>query len=453
MHLGKRARNIYTILFVLLLTATTVSLAFNRSIWLDESFSLRWSVLPFSSFIKRIQLDVCPLYLFLMRIVLTLTGESLLAAKLFSAVALFLIFMLAATFVRKNFGLKSMTFMGLFLISMPMLMSRAVEVRMYTWAFLWVILSCAQMYYLVTDKNTKKHWILFTIFSLAGCYTHYFAVLSLVVLYVGLFVFYVFTKNWKEFKSWLICSVVTVLVYLPWVPNILSQTNSETTSWIPGQSSFFDVLRLMFYTNIPRTDMFFLVLIAGFCVIGFVLFCKYKTPELYWSLVCMSTYWLVWIFGIVFEVISRPILTRKYLMIPLCATILGLSYVCKYINKYIVAAICAVLLLVSIDVYQTVYKQEYGTKVEETLQFAEEYIKDTDIVLGDTDGMSIVVSYYFPERQILTDIYEESYDYLWYFDSEGTLDVNRLADNQISYIDYGEYGFDITFNIYYLYRE
>lgn len=453
-RLSERMKRVYTILFVGFLTVVVVSLAFNKSIWLDEGFSLRWSMLPTEAFVKRITLDVCPLYLIMLRFVLTITGGNLIAAKLFSATAIVLIFILiGAIFIRKEFGLKSMTFLGLFLICMPMIMNRAVEIRMYSWAFLWILLSCSQMYYLIGKNTERKNWILFTLFSLAGAYTHYFCVLTLVVIYVGMLVYFLFSRNVKKIKAWMICAIVTVLGYLPWVPVILQQTKSETTSWIPNQTSIWNVLRTMFCTNIPRSDKIFLLIIALFCLFGVILFIKYKTVELYWSLVCMSALWLVWIFGLIFEACARPILTSKYLSIPLCATIVGMSSLCKYINKYIWIGLCALCLVFGFDVYHTVYTQEYGTKVNETLQFAEEHFKDGDIIISDAGSLCSVIPYYFPNSRQIDDVYRSAYDYLWYFDTGELLDMEQLQNNDIAYIDYGNYGFDVAFEILYLYRK
>lgn len=346
-----------------------------------------------------------------------------------------------------------MTFLGLFLVSMPMVMKRAVEVRMYTWAFLWLMLACGQMYKILTGENVKKNWILFTVFSLAAAYTHYFAVLTLVIIYAGAGGYFLFTKAFDKFRSWLWCCAVIIVGYLPWTPIVLRQTGSETTSWIPGQTNVLDVLRSMFATNIARSDIFFLLVLALFWLYGLVLFFKKRTPEIFWSLLCMSCVWAIWVFGLAFELISRPILTRKYLMIPLCVTILGMSYLCKYINKYVVLALCILLIIVGIDVYKTVWQEEYGTKVEDTLQFAREHFEPGDIIAFDAGSLSSVVPYYFPESRQIEDIYSDEYEELWYLDVEQSLDFDKLKENQISYQEYGDYGFDVEFKIYYLFRE
>ena len=92
MFQSEKSRKIFTIVFVSVLTLIPVTLCFNRSVWLDEAFSLRFSMWPFPDFFQRIKLDVCPLYLITLRMVLTLTSNSLLAAKLFSVAAVFLLF-------------------------------------------------------------------------------------------------------------------------------------------------------------------------------------------------------------------------------------------------------------------------------------------------------------------------------------------------------------------------
>lgn len=455
MFQGEKKRKIFSIVFIGILTLLPVSLCFNQSVWTDEAFSLRWSMWPLPEFWERITLDVCPLYLILLRIVLTITNNSLLAAKLFSVLAVFLLFLTGAVFVRKNCGCKAMVFYCLFLLFTPMMLKKSVEVRTYTWAFLWVSLSCVQMYYLLKKDAEKKNWILFTVCSLAAAYTHYFAVLTLVIVYAGLLLFFLFTRNFRQVKAWLLCALVTIIGYLPWVPVILRQTKSVTTSWIPASSSRLGILRDMFATDIAGVENIYILLLVAFFVFGLVLFCKYRTPELYWSLVCMSLVWGVLIFGLVFEKLSRPVLVDRYLMIPFCASILGMSYLCKYIPRWLLALPCAFFIFMGVGIYQNVYEEEYHTLTDETLQFAEENIREGDIICYDADSLSSVVPYYFPHMsEESPDVYSGAYDHLWYFDVFQTLDLEKLENQGIRYLSHGEYGFDnVNFTIYYVYRE
>lgn len=181
-----KTRKLFAVVFVVILTIIPLSLCFNQSVWLDEAFSLRWSMLPFPDFVERVVGDVHPpFYYLLLRIVLTLTNNSLFAAKIFSVTAVTLLLVIGAVFVRKEFGCKAMIFYGLFVLFNPMMLKKAVEIRMYTWAFLSVTCSSVQMYYLLKQSPKRKNWILFTLSGVAAAYTHYFAALSLVVVYAG----------------------------------------------------------------------------------------------------------------------------------------------------------------------------------------------------------------------------------------------------------------------------
>lgn len=451
----EKNRNIFTIVWICILTAIPVSLCFNRSVWLDEAFSLRWSMWPFPDFLQRIQLDVCPLYLITLRIVLTLTNNSLLAAKLFSVLAVFLLFLVGAFFVEKNFGCKAMIFYDLFLLFAPMMLKKSVEVRTYTWAYFWVTASCVEMYFLLKGSTEVKRWVLFTLFSLAAAYSHYFAVLTLVIVYAGMLLFFLATRNVRQIKAWLLCSLATILGYLPWLPVIFRQTNSETTSWIPESTSRLGILRDMFTTDRSYGANIYIILMIAFLVFGFVLFCKYRTAEFYWSCLCMSLMWGVLFMGLVFEKLSRPILVDRYLMIPFCASVLGISYLCRYLPKYLLMLPCAFFLFVGAGGYQKVYQEEYDTLTDKTLQFAEEHIEEGAIILYDSENLSSVIPYYFPElSEEAPDIYEGDYKALWYFDVENSLEPERLEAAGIYCLSYGEYGFDnVNFTIYYVYRE
>lgn len=451
-----KIENIGMTIFVIILTLIPVSLCFNRNIWLDEGFSLRWSMLPFPDFLQRMKLDVCPFYLSILRIVLTLTNENIYGAKLFSVLPIVLILIIGVTFVRRRFGEKTAVFFCLFILFTPMMLKKAVEIRMYSWAYLLVVFSAVEMYKLISNTYTKKDWILFTISGIAGAYTHYFAIFALAVIYGGMFVFFVFTKNRKQVKSWLICAVITVFAYLPWVPNVLNQSSSATTSWIQPSTSRLGPIRGMFYSNIPYTEHIFLLLLLGFMLLGVVLFCKHRTFELYWSLVCMSTVWCVLIFGHVFEKISRPILVDRYLMIPLCVSILGMTGVCKYVSKYLLIYPCIFFCIVGITTYPEIYQEEYVTNTEKTLSFAEEYIAEDAIIVTDVDSLASVIPYYFPKSQWMDveKIYNGEYDVVWYFDVDKTIDIQKLEQLGINYRKYENYGFDnVNFTIYHLTTE
>lgn len=459
---SEKAKKIFTIVFVITLTLIPLSLCFSKSIWLDEGFSLRWSMLPFRNMMKRLILDVHPpLYYLLLYMVLKLTGNSLFAAKFLSLLALFFCFLVGAFFVRKNFGFKAMVFFNLFILCTPMMLKKSVEVRMYTLAYLFVLISAAEMYYLLGDNYTKKNWVLFTVASLAAAYTQYFALISMIFTYGSMLLYYLFTRNWKQVKMWIICSLATIIAYLPWLPIAINQVKAGGASWIPPSTSRLGIMRNLFSTSIPKFENVYILLLISFFIIAFVLWCKLRTSDLYWSLVCMATVWVIMIFGLTVEKLMRPILVSRYLMIPLCITILGMSCICKYLPKYLICIPLMIFIITGISVYPKVYAEEYDTMTDETLQFADEHFQDGDMILYDAEGLCSVIPYYFPDTLQASyneyNIYFDDFDYMWYFAAEDAtttgLDMKELQQHNIKYIDYGTYGFDLDFTIYYLYLE
>lgn len=300
--------------------------------------------------------------------------------------------------------------------------------------------------------SQEKNWILFTLSSVAAAYLHYFAVLTLVVVYAGLLVFYLFTRNGKQIKAWLLCAGSTVLLYLPWLPVFWGQAKSDNVSWIQPSTSRLGIMRDMLRTNIPQTEVVYILLLAAFWIGGFVLFCKKKTAELYWSVVCMSAVWAVLLFGLLCEKLFKPVLTPRYLVIALYVSILGMSALWKYIPRYLLLIPAVFFLVTGVGVYRTVFAEEYHTKTDETLRFAKEHIKDGDIIFYDANSLCSVIPYYFPNMSEQgVDIYDGEYEYLWYFDTYQSLDYGRLDRSGKEYIEYGSYGFDnVEFDIIYI---
>lgn len=451
----KKHEKLITILFVAALSVIPVSLAFNNSVWLDEAYGLWWSRMPFGEMMRRMIGDVHPpLYYLMLRLVLMLTGHSLLAAKLLSVLPLILILVLGATFVRKQFGRKAMIFFDLFILFSPMMLKKSVEVRMYTWAFYFVLLAAVQMFYLLRADAQRKNWVLFTVFSLMAAYTHYFALVSMFFLYAALLLFFLFTRSLKKTGEWGICAAATVIGYLPWLPSAIHQVTMGGASWITMPTSRLGLIRDLFRTSIPMSEHVYLVLLIAVFLAALFLLWKKRDAEIYWALSCMSVIWFVLIFGLVYGTLGYPILIPRYLMIPLCLTILGMSAMCRYVNKWLLIFPCALFLATGLSVYPKVWREEYVTLTDETLKFVDEHIGENAIVISDASSLDTVIPYYFPDRlEERPDIYIGDYKEMWYLDVYHSVDTKKLEEAGIQFINYGQYGFDnVDFEIYYLYQ-
>lgn len=75
----------------------------------------------------------------------------------------------------------------MFLSIMPSSLEENLEVRMYTWAMFFVTASGVYAFEAYLEPERKKNWIVLILSSLAAAYTHYFALISVAVVYVILF--------------------------------------------------------------------------------------------------------------------------------------------------------------------------------------------------------------------------------------------------------------------------
>ena len=87
------------------------------------------------------------------------------------------------TTIKKLFGKRTSFLFQIFLLGMPQIMNYAIEIRMYTWGLFFVT-----MFYLYGIKwkksNKKIDLVVMTVFALLSGYIHYFALVSVICIYI-----------------------------------------------------------------------------------------------------------------------------------------------------------------------------------------------------------------------------------------------------------------------------
>lgn len=439
------------IAFVIMLSMISISLIFNNNAWVDEIYSMRWTALSWKDMMGALIGDVHPpLYYFMLKIVNGISGDSLVIAKLFSVVPVVIYLLLGITFVKKQFGRKAMYFWWLFVFFAPCMLDKTVEVRMYTWTTLFCILAGISMYYLF-QHATRRNWICFTLSALAAAYTHYYGLATMIFVYMAISIYFVFTKNWKNVRSFFICCLMTVIGYLPWLGTAIKQiTTVNGDYWIQPPSSRLSYIRELVESSFPYSTKIFMFLILSLSIYLFVLFLVKKKMELYWALAVCVPLWCVMFGAQIYGTMVRPVLISRYLVMAFCMMIMGLSVAWKYLNKYLLILPCCFFTLVGIVEYGEVYEDEYGRLTDRTVEFTRENIQNDELIAYDIDSMNNAILYYVPNAVPMGtdyDIYMEDYETLWYFSAyEDSVDWERLESNSISYENFGTFGFD---NIYF----
>lgn len=439
----------YIIIVVFVIMSITICP--HHSFNFDEFYTLSWCRISWSDFLYEVFHDTSPfLYYFMIRPIAVLTGQNIFIARLFSIIAFLIVLIIGATFVKKHFGKKAMFFYLVIIYMNPFMMQKSTEIRMYIWATAFTLLSGVYNYKLLTNP-TRKDWIKFTVFSLLAAYTHYYAVLTMVFLYLGLLLFYLITRQKREIKNWFICSITTVISYLPFLLIAIFQIKESNGGWIPTPSSRLAPLKELFYSEFNGSEYLYLAIMVSFTIFAFIAFLRKKAPEFYWSLVCCSAIWGITAFGIIFGQLIKPILLSRYLIIPVCLLFLGIAPLVKYVNRYILLALCIPIVIIGGSRYQSTLVSVQADQTIDTLNFAEEHIMENDkIVLISGDDYLYNCTYYFiPQAELYyagtfnADLFkkENDDDEFWFFDNGNYMNQAVLKEKGLTVDEFGKYQF------------
>jgi hypothetical protein len=238
---------------------------FHTNIWFDESYSLSISKHSFGEIWSIGAYDVHPvLYYWMLKIVRLLTNDSIMAIKIFSWVPLVIMGILGYTHIRKDFGEKTGLFFSFFAMLLPTCLIYSCEARMYSWAMLFVTIMFIYCYRILkSDKASNKNWIIFSIFSLASAYIHYYGLISAFVINLGMFIYFAVkskknkgTDNrlyWQNFIRNIISAIVQVALYMPWLGVFLSQAKTVSGGYWIGVPNVPEIIEFQFTGNLGDT--------------------------------------------------------------------------------------------------------------------------------------------------------------------------------------------------------
>ena len=211
----------------------SITLCFSNDIWYDELFTVGMIEHSYGDLIAFTVRDVHPpLYYCIVKFVVELcklmapTADTVITSKIVSVLPYFILLLYSVTFIRKRFGIFTG---GLFLfcvVSMPQLSAYTVEIRMYSWALLFVTAAFLHAYCIVTghefDNLSYIHYIALILYGLAAAYTQYFACVAVIMVYLYVLVVF-FIKDRKRIRQWSVCVAVSIVGYAPWLYALYTQ--------------------------------------------------------------------------------------------------------------------------------------------------------------------------------------------------------------------------------------
>lgn len=304
----------------------------------DEWFTKALIDLPLIEGIRITIIDVHPpLYYEIPKAILTfLTAlgipfDEIIAMKLCSAIPYVIIMALAGTVIRKNYGWFTCGFFTLSTLLMCEFFTYFFVARMYSWGLLFILLSflCVKP---ILEDNDIKYWLLLSLFTVLGSYTHYFVAFGLICLYIILFVSEVLLNGDDRrnyFKNWLISTVISVACYIPWLFKLFQQIDKvHNDYWVLPLTpeSLLVGFNFLFIKNAP---LFVGLVLLIICAVSFIWYYLKSEDKL------VSRYALIGFLTVIMTIAIMAILSVTYKPI--------------YQNRYVLPVI--VLLWFSISIF------------------------------------------------------------------------------------------------------
>ena len=412
-----------------------------------------------------------PLYYCIVKFVLNLckliipSADSVIVIKLVSVLPYFFMLAYGLFFLRKKFG----TFvMGLFLfcvLSMPQMSAYTVEMRMYSLALLFVTAAFFHAYGIVCGNGRGRHvlwrcrvrktehfftfrwnghFAALTLYGLAAAYTQYFACVAVVMVYGYLFLWFLVRRRrsggqnedaGKVLRNLVICVLISVLAYLPWLFVLVSQVTAVRANyWILPLTwrSLGGCVKFLTKPAFSHEWLNVLLAVVLFCIYagllagyGFRVWKEKKgSVRFFYALAgCMVLCGLT-AFGFIASILIRPVFVYRY-MLPAMGCFWFCPILCldgllfpecepdaqgKQVKPerrqlrlvWLLYPVMAVLAAVGIRDYRAFLgEEEYKAVLMKETRLAISDIAREDIILYNFDQMQAVMGYYLEQENYL----------------------------------------------------
>ena len=257
------------------LLGRSLVLCFSNDIWYDELFTVGMIGHSYGELVGLTARDVHPpLYYMITKFFvdlckLLLPGvRAVAAAKIVSVLPYFVLLLYSVTFIRKRFGIFTGGVFLFCVVAMPQLSGYTVEVRMYSWALLFVTAAFLHGYGAVQGPEDKEdchhgrpsaaaygaadrpkgeeggdsgrtkgmrqklHGAAMACYALAAAYTQYFAAVAAVMVFLYV-LFELLRRDRSRIREWILWVAAAAAGYTPWLVALYRQVTAVNANyWI-----------------------------------------------------------------------------------------------------------------------------------------------------------------------------------------------------------------------------
>ena len=311
---------------------------------INEFFTLTLINFPISDILHILGGETNPPLYFLLVKGLSKLANDFAILKVFSIIPYAIVLILSTFKLRKDYGWLTA---GLFALAIAVMSEFFITysiLRPYSWAMLFTLLSFIFFMDIITTAN-KTSFILFTLFSVLASYTHYYGLITAVVLYIIL-LFHILTHNKDKIKYLAISMIAGIVLYAPWMPTLIKLLQSMNPLGNLTTDSIIQSFAHFAYSGDTVFSMITLIILA----IVLLIYLKEKDEDRTLVLYGIAAYFATVLVIILISIIIKPIMFTKGLVVASAILWLAISIMIgKMQNKrmLLISLSFVVLLLIS----------------------------------------------------------------------------------------------------------
>ena len=311
---------------------------------INEFFTLTLINFPISDILHILGGETNPPLYFLLVKGLSKLANDFAILKVFSIIPYAIVLILSTFKLRKDYGWLTAGLFALAIAAMSEFFITYSILRPYSWAMLFTLLSFIFFMDIITTAN-KTSFILFTLFSVLASYTHYYGLITAVVLYIIL-LFHILTHNKDKIKYLAISMIAGIVLYAPWIPTLIKLLQSMNPLGNLTTDSIIQSFAHFAYSGDTLFSMITLIILA----IVLLIYLKEKDEDRTLVLYGIAAYFATVLVIILISIIIKPIIVTKGLVVASAILWLAISImVGKMQNKrmLLISLSFVVLLLIS----------------------------------------------------------------------------------------------------------
>ena len=376
-----------------------IILCFGKNVWYDESFSISLMDEKVLEIIRYTASDVHPPFYYLyLKLFSALFGTSIFVLHLASVIPFMGLLLLFGSSIKKQYGANWAVVSVFLLAGAPRVLNFALEIRMYSWAMFFVLLSflIAKKVY-ETQKTNVGLWLWFGVVNALAAYTHYFAAAAVMIISFLLAISLCIKKRKKDLIWWGGSSFFTILLYIPWLLVFYRQLKKvEQDYWIAP----FQIGELKEYSNLlfGTNKMIHLIVLFVFSFAVFLYLARKDIGKDVMPFVCFVIVFGFIGLGVGLCVFVTPVFIQRYIIIVIPVFWYGITKVfCNTNNKVIFYILALISLVCFYKSYEAQFYKGMSKDHQTAVTFMEDNFTETDVLLTDSTHFLGPISIYEPD--------------------------------------------------------